>query len=151
MPSSSRSSLPAGTASAAPSREMKTYLLHVVVLKIIFACLRSVLAGTQTRFRLAPRFADHVVLRIRERLEQSKKAGTFERVQPRRETDRNISVFYAYQGARADVGSLGKILPGHVACDPGGGDRASQSRGLKPKFWGRKILVVTLHFVVSDI
>src|ERR1700675_222223 len=125
IPSSRSSSLPAGTASAAPSRAMKTYLLHVVVLKIILTRLRRCLAWTQTRLRLAPRFADHVVLGIGERLEEPQKASPFERVQPRRETDRHIAIFDSYQGARADVGSFGKILPGHVARDTGSRDRAS--------------------------
>src|ERR1700710_84735 len=145
MPSSSSSSLPAGTASAAPSRAMKTYLLHVVVLKIILACLRSGLAWAHTGFRFTPRFTDYIVLRIRERLEQSEQAGPFECVQPRCETDRNIAVFNAYQRARANVGSFGKILPGHIACDPGGCNRVSKPHSLLAEFRRGKFSIIALH------
>src|SRR5260370_18073071 len=117
IPSSRSSRLQAGTASAAPSRAMKTYLLHIVVLKIILTRLRRGLAWTQTRLRLAPRFADHVVLGTGERLEESQKARPFERVQPRRETDRHTAIFDSYQGAPADVGSFGKNPPGHLSPD----------------------------------
>src|SRR5262245_6615721 len=141
---------PAGTASAVPSSTMNTYLRHsvghVVALEIVLTCFRNGFTGALARLRFAPRLANHIVLRVRGSFEQAEQAGAFERMQPRRETHRDIALLDPHERARADVRAFGEVLPRHIARNARSGHRAPQSSRATHHFSGRKVLVVALHF-----